>query len=162
MPKTNRRATFHPNACFGGLEQVFEDKSRSSSIPLKGIKINTVTFTTPCPKPPAQPSKYNQKRAFKAAVENYFPPILNILVPQTGHDPVIAGLPFFILTSLASFICLFCLHFMQYPSINSLSLIRRILIKNPIVDLQVLWQGLNGRGLAHSWSFRTELWSAVC
>jgi len=40
-------------------------------------------------------------------------PILNILVPQTGHAPVTAGLPFFIFISLASFMVFLALHLTQ-------------------------------------------------
>jgi hypothetical protein len=40
-------------------------------------------------------------------------PILNILVPQVGHTPWVAGRPFFIVISLVSFISLFALHFTQ-------------------------------------------------
>jgi len=46
--------------------------------------------------------------------EFYFAaPILNIFVPQAGHFPVTAGLPFFIFISCASFISFFALHFTQ-------------------------------------------------
>jgi hypothetical protein len=41
------------------------------------------------------------------------PPILNILVPQTEHVPLIAGLPFFIVTCCSPLIGLFALHFTQ-------------------------------------------------
>jgi len=44
-------------------------------------------------------------------------PILNILVPQTGQTPRVAGRPFFIVICSVSFIVLFSRHFMQYPSI---------------------------------------------
>ena len=44
-------------------------------------------------------------------------PILNSVVPQTGHTPLVAGLPFFITTSCGFLISLFVLHFMQYASI---------------------------------------------
>ncbi|MBU2607896.1 MAG: hypothetical protein KKF26_01105 [Chloroflexi bacterium] len=38
---------------------------------------------------------------------SYFPfPIRNILVPHTGQTPWVAGLPFFIVIALASFISL--------------------------------------------------------
>jgi hypothetical protein len=40
-------------------------------------------------------------------------PILNILVPQVGHTPWVAGRPFFIVISLGSFISLFALHLTQ-------------------------------------------------
>ena len=43
--------------------------------------------------------------------------ILNMPVPQVGHFPFIAFLPFFIVVSAASFISLFDLHFTQYASI---------------------------------------------
>jgi hypothetical protein len=44
-------------------------------------------------------------------------PILNIFVPQMEQIPVVAGLPFFIVTFFSSFIDLFDLHLTQYPSI---------------------------------------------
>ena len=40
-------------------------------------------------------------------------PILNILVPQVGQIPCVAGLPFFMVISLGSFISLLALHFTQ-------------------------------------------------
>ncbi len=40
-------------------------------------------------------------------------PILNIFVPQSGQIPSVAGLPFFIVTGLGSFISFLLLHFMQ-------------------------------------------------
>ena len=43
-------------------------------------------------------------------------PILNIFVPQIEHIPVVAGLPFFIVTFFSSFIDLFDLHLTQYAS----------------------------------------------
>ena len=49
-----------------------------------------------------------------------FPRMRNMVVPQSGHVPFAALLstpPFpFIGTTFASFICLFSLHFTQYPS----------------------------------------------
>ena len=42
--------------------------------------------------------------------------ILYIPVPQVGHLPFIAGLPFFIVTFWASFISFLALHFTQYAS----------------------------------------------
>jgi hypothetical protein len=45
-------------------------------------------------------------------------PILNIFVPQLGQTPWVAGLPFFMVMLLASFISFFALHFTQYPSIG--------------------------------------------
>lgn len=41
-------------------------------------------------------------------------PIRMIVVPQTGHFPFIAGLPFFSVMAAASFISRFALHFTQY------------------------------------------------
>jgi hypothetical protein len=40
-------------------------------------------------------------------------PILNILVPQTGQTPSVAGRPFFIVTCFESLISRWVLHFMQ-------------------------------------------------
>ena len=46
-----------------------------------------------------------------------FPPrILNITTPQVGHLPLMALRPFFIVSSTASAISFFALHFTQYPS----------------------------------------------
>jgi hypothetical protein len=42
---------------------------------------------------------------------------LNIFVPQMEQIPVVAGLPFFIVTFFSSFIDLFDLHLTQYASI---------------------------------------------
>lgn len=42
-----------------------------------------------------------------------YPPILKILVPQTGHVPVVAGLLFFITMRWGFWISLFALHFTQ-------------------------------------------------
>jgi len=39
----------------------------------------------------------------------------NILVPQVGHVPWVAGRPFFKVTCWAFEISLFALHFTQYP-----------------------------------------------
>jgi hypothetical protein len=41
------------------------------------------------------------------------PPILNIFVPHTGQMPWVAGLPFFIVIFVASFISRFALHLTQ-------------------------------------------------
>jgi len=45
-------------------------------------------------------------------------PILNILVPQSAQVPSVAGLPFFIVTTVGFCISFFALHFMQYASIT--------------------------------------------
>ena len=50
---------------------------------------------------------------------SYFP-ILNILVPHTGHFPCVAGLPFAIVIWTGSAISLLVRHFTQYASIASL------------------------------------------
>jgi len=50
-------------------------------------------------------------------VFDYALPILNILVAQTGQLPWVAGLPFFMVMALASFISLLALHFIQYACI---------------------------------------------
>ena len=44
-------------------------------------------------------------------------PILNILVPQVGHTPFVAGLPFFMVIPFGSFISLLARHFTQYACI---------------------------------------------
>jgi len=41
----------------------------------------------------------------------------NTLVPQVGHSPWVAGLPFFKVMDLGFLISLFARHFMQYASI---------------------------------------------
>jgi hypothetical protein len=41
-------------------------------------------------------------------------PILNIFVPQVGQTPWVAGLPFFIVMALASFISFLVRHLTQY------------------------------------------------
>ena len=52
---------------------------------------------------------------FKAVkdVPGYFLPILNILVPQTGQVPWVAGRAFFMVMALAPFISRLVRHFMQ-------------------------------------------------
>ena len=52
----------------------------------------------------------------KSEEKNHWP-ILNIFVPQMEQIPVVAGLPFFIVTFFSSFIDLFDLHLTQYASI---------------------------------------------
>src|SRR5215472_13530570 len=44
------------------------------------------------------------------------PRILNITVPHVGHLPLMAFLPFFIVSSTASTISFLALHLTQYPS----------------------------------------------
>ena len=41
-------------------------------------------------------------------------PIRYITVPQTGHSPLVAGFPFFMVTSLGLAISRFSLHLTQY------------------------------------------------
>jgi hypothetical protein len=53
----------------------------------------------------------------KRKKENDYLPILNILVPQTGQTPCVAGLPFFMVTFFSSFIVRLDLHFTQYASV---------------------------------------------
>ena len=45
-----------------------------------------------------------------------------IFVLHTGQEPVVAGLPFFIVVGVAFRISRFCLHFKQYASIRCTSL----------------------------------------
>jgi hypothetical protein len=45
-------------------------------------------------------------------MESYLP-ILYILVPQVAHVPVVAGLPFFIVTAVGFFISFLALHLTQ-------------------------------------------------
>ena len=57
--------------------------------------------------------------ASKAKSEAYLvcAPILNIFVPQWEQVPWVAGLPFFIVTGVGSFISFLALHLTQYASI---------------------------------------------
>jgi hypothetical protein len=58
---------------------------------------------------------------------------LNILVPQTGQVPLVAGLPFFILMEVGFFISLLARHFIQYACILfllSFSFLRSRLAQN--------------------------------
>jgi len=61
-------------------------------------------------------------------------PIRNIFVPQVGHTPWVAGLPFFMVTALGFFISFLALHFTQYPCIDFL-LNRLILSASEFADL---------------------------
>jgi hypothetical protein len=56
---------------------------------------------------PARPARRHESR------NGSQPPILNIFVPQTGQMPWVAGLPFFIVIFVASFISRFALHLTQ-------------------------------------------------
>src|SRR5277367_2492057 len=51
-----------------------------------------------------------------AGVADLPPKILNITVPQTGHLPLMALRPFFIVSSTPSAISRLALHLTQYPS----------------------------------------------
>jgi hypothetical protein len=54
------------------------------------------------------------RRGGERLAETYLlAPILNILVPQTGHVPSVAGRPFFMLICFAFLISRLVLHFMQ-------------------------------------------------
>jgi hypothetical protein len=57
----------------------------------------------------------------------------NILVPQVGHTPFVAALPFFMVTALAFFISFLERHFTQYASIISLHVFyfATVFISNP-------------------------------
>ncbi len=59
-------------------------------------------------------------------------PILNILVPQVGQIPSVAGLPFFMVTAFESFMSRFALHFTQYAS-NAMSFPFKKLISDALV-----------------------------
>ena len=54
-----------------------------------------------------------------ADVQLAFLPMRYILVPHTGHFPIVAGLPFFIVTSCGSLIARCVRHFRQYASTTS-------------------------------------------
>jgi hypothetical protein len=66
-------------------------------------------------------------------------PILNIFVLHLGHVPCTAGLPFFMVICLASFISLFALHFMQYPSTKFITSLNRKRVCNffPLVTFHL-------------------------
>jgi len=51
-------------------------------------------------------------------------PMRNMAVPQVGHTPLVAGLPFFMVTALALFISFLARHFTQYASIFDPHVIR--------------------------------------
>jgi hypothetical protein len=55
-----------------------------------------------------QPFDYNQFLSIRQHL-----PILNILVPQVGHIPEVAGLLFFMVMALAFFISFLARHFTQ-------------------------------------------------
>ena len=57
----------------------------------------------------------NTQPIFKLTSDQYYAlPILCIFVPQNGHIPCVADLPFFILIAFGSFISFIDLHFTQY------------------------------------------------
>jgi hypothetical protein len=67
--------------------------------------------------PPTACPRRAQRDAPYTTTPGYFAlPILYMPVPQTGHTPFVAGLPFFIVTGLASFISRCVRHFRQYAS----------------------------------------------
>jgi hypothetical protein len=59
----------------------------------------------------------------------YFLPILNILVPQLGHTPCVAGLPFFMVMDLALLMSFLARHFTQYACMYVSSFLEAICIK---------------------------------
>ena len=73
--------------------------------------------------------EYFLRRIFQE--KNYAAPILYIPVPQTGHLPLRAGLPFFMVTFCAFASSLFALHLTQYIDAiyKSPPLIRNCFIK---------------------------------
>lgn len=75
------------------------------------------------------------RQRFTIPPERYYLPILNILVPQTGQVPWVAGFLFFIVTFTAFLISLLALHFTQYASTT-------------LTSLQVLWPSDAGPLLA--------------
>ena len=75
-------------------------------------------------------------------IDYALPMILNIPVPQTGHLPFIAFLPFFIVVSAASFISLFDLHFTQYASIF-LTVLNSLWLKVGFMCLTHKYQPIN-------------------
>jgi hypothetical protein len=48
----------------------------------------------------------------------YFLPILNILVPQDGQTPEVAGLPFFMVMAFALLISFLARHLTQYACMS--------------------------------------------
>ena len=79
-------------------------KSFKSVIPNRGAGYPSVWISSP--------------RKTVAILSGYAFPILNILVPQFGQVPWVAGLPFFMVIALASFISLLARHFIQYACIE--------------------------------------------
>ena len=65
------------------------------------------------PESPTFTLLWNQKRD----PDYLFLPMRNIAVPHVGHTPLVAGLPFFMVTALALFISFLERHFTQYASI---------------------------------------------
>ena len=57
-------------------------------------------------------------------------PMQNMAVPQEGQIPLVAGLPFFMVTALALFISFLARHFTQYASIFHPHLIRSLFYIN--------------------------------
>jgi len=58
-------------------------------------------------------SGQNPRREKRAGADYFAAPIRIIVVPQTGHFPFIAGLPFFSLTATAFLISRLARHFTQ-------------------------------------------------
>jgi hypothetical protein len=56
---------------------------------------------------------FEKEYLFSALKLVYYLPILNILVPQVGHTPWVAGLPFFMVMDLAFFISFLARHLTQ-------------------------------------------------
>jgi hypothetical protein len=51
---------------------------------------------------------------FALSSDGLYPPILNMVVPQTSQTAFVAGFPFFIVTFSGFFPSLFARHFTQY------------------------------------------------
>jgi hypothetical protein len=73
---------------------------------------------SPCLREPKQKGRLAPPPGFFSSERlRYFAlPILYMPVPHVGHTPFVAGLPFFMVTAVASFISRCVLHFRQYAS----------------------------------------------
>lgn len=62
---------------------------------------------------PQAPSRLRVPGSLRRPRRPHYLPILNILVPQVAQVPVVAGLPFFIVMLVGSFISFLALHLTQ-------------------------------------------------
>jgi len=119
-----------PDQCLGGaLGQTPEvrasfdgDRTHSTMRPLRcqkgkaGIRCWVLGVGLRTLFPNTQYLTPNTRLFYFAGAAGAKAPILNILVPQVIHEPVTAGLPFFIRVSVGFAISFIALHLKQYPS----------------------------------------------